>query len=543
MRQRPNPFRLILVTILLSYATNYTWGWRDSDWYPIPYMLAFFLACAFLQILLLILHLIYKGVRYWFLFRPKGYGGTASFANSKELEKTGLHENQGFLVGLDERKKPVFAEIESSGYVLSPAGGGKTIGFVIPALCWIAMSMIVPDFKGTLAVMTAKYRKKKFKHNCLTINPAGLHQDILGNGVSYNPLIILIESWNDPARHIYVMDDARAMAKQISPDPPHKDGNQYFRNGARKYLVFAFLYVVIFKEKKTLTECLALLSDEEALNAALEASKNSRALNGDLSLLAKDILTKKEKGKAEQLESFREGAVQALEIYSPSGTLAKVTDQCDFRFSELRLNKLTIYLIADPTRQSVYAPWLGLLFWCAITELIRNPAGEEVCLLCDEATNFRIEGLPSLLTMAREYRLIMWLILQELEMWRFLYGPEALETLQSQSEAKLLMGLRSPSACRMASELLGEESIKTKNYSIGASILDPINRSVHEQSRKLKTPDEMRREVKSVLIYRKAKAALLDPIGYHEIAPWKAQVGINPLFGKKFKGKTRLRVT
>jgi type IV secretion system protein VirD4 len=65
--------------------------------------------------------------------------------------------------------------------------------------------------------------------------------------------------------------------------------------------------------------------------------------------------------------------------------------------------------------------------------------------------------------------------------------------------------VRSPKSCQLASELLGEESIKTKNYQLGASIFDPINRSVHEQPHKLKTPDEVRREPKSLLIYKKAK--------------------------------------
>ena len=541
---RPKPFRLTLFTGLICYATFYTWGWRtlDHDWFLVPYMRAFFSGVCLLQLTAIILHVIYKLIRYWFLFRPKGYGGTASFASSKENRKAGLHKKTGFLVGLDERKKGVFVEIESSGFVLSPAGGGKTTGFVVPALCHITSSMIVPDYKGTLAVMTAKYRKKKFKHECITINPAGLHEEILGPSASYNLLIILIDNWNDPNRHVYLMDDARGMAKQISPDPPSKDANQYFRNGARKYLVFVLVYVVIFNEKETLTECLALLSDEEAFIAALEKAKSSDVLSGDLSLLAKDILTKKDKGKDEQLESFREGAVQALEIYSRSGTLAKVTEQCDFRFADLRKAKKTIYQIADPTRQSVYAPWLGLLLWCALTELIRSPEGEKVCALCDEATNFRIEGLPGLLTMAREYHLILWVVLQELAQWSHIYGPEALETLLSQTEAKLLMGLRSPKSCQLASELLGEESIKTKNYAIGASIFDPINRSVHEQGRKLKTPDEVRRETKSLLIYKKLKPVQLDPIGYHEITPWKHQIGINPLYGKKFKGRTRLRV-
>jgi len=374
-----------------------------------------------------------------------------------------------------------------------------------------------------------------------------LYKKILGQGSRYNPLQILIDDWNDPALHTHVFDDARAIALQLCPDPVKVGDNQYWRNGARKFLVFAFVTLVTdgkspVRPQPTLSASLAFLSDTQALIAALQTAKSSELLSGDVASLAKDMLAKYENGDPKQLESFREGAVQALEVFSASGSLAQCTEECDFRFSDMRKKKITIYLLADPTRIKVYAPWLGLMSWCALTELIRSPKGKPVCVLCDEITNFKIEGLPAMLTLAREFKIILWLIVQELEEWARVYGRESLETLLSQTEAKIIMGTRGQKTAQLVSDMLGEESLKTMNHNLGSSFFDPVTRSVSETGRRLMTPDEVRRNDKILLFYRNHRPVWLTQVGYHQVSPWKRRVGINPLKGKKYRGWTKIKI-
>ena len=308
-------------------------------------------------------------------------------------------------------------------------------------------------------------------------------------------------------------------------------------------MIFAFIALVTSKDEPTLSDALNLLSDPELLESTLREVAQGNILKGDLARLAKDIIAKIDNGDPKQIESFREGAVQVLEVFSASGSLAECTSTCDFRFSDLRnkKKKKTVFLIADPTRMDVYAPWLGLISWCAMTELIRKSNGVSVCFLCDEITNFKIEGLPSLLTLAREYKIILWLIVQELEEWAKTYGRESLETLLSQTEAKIIMGSRNFKTCQLISDMLGEEAQININHNLGTSFFDPISRSVTESGRRLMTADEVRRTEKIILFYRNQKPIQLDKIGYHEIAPWSRRVGINPLFGKKYKGRTKFR--
>lgn len=236
-------------------------------------------------------------------------------------------KKKGFFAGQADDKHPVFVDIESSGLVLSPAGGGKTTSFVIPALCHISDSMMTPDFKGALACMTAKMRREKHKNEIVVVNPAGLHESLLGQSARYNPLQILIDDWDNPKLHTELFSDANAIARQLCPEPIYGGDNQYWRNGARKFLVFAFLYRVTIEKNASLSNALSLLSDSEQLGDALAVASATDLLNGDLARLAKDMLNKIEKGDPKQVESFREGAVQALEVFSPSGALAESTSR------------------------------------------------------------------------------------------------------------------------------------------------------------------------------------------------------------------------
>ena len=536
-------FKYFLRLVFLS--SLFGWGaWKThiyTDWCYITLFLVVLATIGIIKLFFLLFLFIFKLIVRWWIMRPSTRSGSAGWATQKEIRKARLYKHDGFFAGMHV-KKGIFCNIESSGLVLSPAGGGKTVSFVVPALCHNALSMFVPDLKGTLACMTAKLRKKIFGHKVLCVNPAGMYQKILGIGARYNPLQILIDDWEDSELHDQLVSDAQSIAKQLHPDPTTLGENQYFRNGARKFLTFAFLYLVTISKTATLANALSLLCDTDRLKEALEEAQTTDYLNGDLSRLATDLLTKFKSADDRQLESFREGAVQALDSFSPSGTLAECTSTCDFRFADMKKELLTVYLIADPTRMTYYAPWLGLLSWCALTELIRYQNGKSVCFLCDEITNFKIEGLPSLLTLAREFKIKIWLIVQELEQWAHVYGRESLETLLSQTEVKIIMGTRSYKTCELISNMLGEATLKVKNHSLGKSVFDEAASSTQEMSRRLYTADEVRRTNKTILFVRDQRPVLLDPIGYHEAKPWSKWVGLNPLYGKPFKSKIRLRI-
>lgn len=537
-----NPLKPAIFSGLFAYG-----GWYAEQayfYYPLTsYVLWFFAGMLGVKALYrYVFFVIPQRKNYRTAYTSTDKAGSAGWASKREIKKAGLFNKKGFLVGLYMNIAPVFVDIESSGVVISPSGGGKTISFVIPALCHNRVNMIVPDLKGTLACQMAKYRQRYFKHQSIKLNPAGLYEDRLGVSARYNPLQILIDNWQNPKHHRYLMSDTEAMAMQLYPDPAQLGENQFWRNGTRKLLKFSFLYLVTQEHHATLSEAFSMLSQRDVLQDALEAASTSTVLSGDLARLAHDILSKIKEGDERQIESFREGAVQALGDFAPSSDLAANTDSCDFRFFDMRKKGIDVYLIADPTRQASYQTWLGLVSWCALTELIRHPAGRKICMLCDEVTNFRINNLPSMLTLVREYKISLWLIVQELKEFGRVYGRDSINTLLSQTQAKIFMNCSDPDTCTLVSNMLGEKSIVSNNYNLGKSFFDPITTSAQEHGRRVLTPDEVRRFNKIILFYRKQHPVALDQIGYHEVKPWHRRVGINPLFGKRFKGKVRLKL-
>ena len=543
MRRPPNMFGLVVFGALCLWGAWQTriYLYPDSAFLYAPILLALLGAlCAFRAVLLLITLIPTLIMRNWRL-RLRQRAGSAGWASRRETKKHNMHKRRGFLAGL-VHDRALFVDVESAGLVLSPAGGGKTVNFVIPALCFNPSSMIVPDWKGTLTAMTADVRREKYGHEVYTLNPSGAYADQTGPSARYNPLIILIDDWDTPEAHKRLLGDAAAIARQLYPDPQRVSENQFFRNASRKMIVFAIVYVVIMGGQPTLSAAYTLLADFERMSVALHMASRGNHLAGGLSLLAKDLLRKFAEGDPKQIESFREGAVQALESFAPSGELADITSSCDTRFYLARKKKATFYIVPDPTRPDEFAQFIGLLMWCAMTELTRHHEGEPVYLLCDEATNFRIDGLPDQLTRAREYGIRMWLVVQELEQWAAVYGREALETLLSQTQVKIIFGTQSQNTAELVSRMLGNKPIAAVNYNLGSSIFDPMTSSYSETSRPLLTPDEVRRSEKVIIFNRKMNPIEGEALGYHEVLPWRSWVKANPLYGSKYVGKVRLRL-
>ncbi len=476
------------------------------------------------------------------VMRATGLRGTAAWATKKDIKRAGLYDTNGLFLGCDTRGRPLFFAGETHGLTLAPAGSGKTVAFAVPALCHSPLPMIVSDFKGTLAVMTKALREKHHKHEVFCINPTHCYAEQLGIPARYNPMQIILDDWVASDRNKDLIADAQSMALQLYPEPAGTGENTFWRNGSRKILVFVLVYLITYHgaEKATLSEALRLLRNVKELIETCKLAMGSPILNGELADMAAELHFRLIADDRRQVESFLEGAVQALAPFSSSGWLAESTSACDVRFKDLKEHPATVYLIADPTKMKVFSPWLGLLGWAAITELTRCQNTKPVLFLLDEATNFRIENLSNSLTGLREFGIRVHFIIQELEEYARVYGREALETLLSQTEVKQIFGASGAKTCELISRMLGEQTVKSVNFNLGRTLNDPITKSVGEHARRILTPDEVRQFADTILFIRNLPPIHAIKTGYQEVAPWVDWVEANPLFGSKLKGKTKV---
>ncbi len=542
-REQPTLFLVFALTCLFVWAAWKSWALQNA--FPfIPYILSFFaLAGGFKTISLSTLQL-YN----YFLRRDAmaetGLKGTAHWASKDDLKSAGLYKTDGLFLGRDLDGKPIFFDGETHGLTLAPAGASKTVSFTIPALCHSPLPIIAADFKGTLSVMTKALREKQHKQEVFVVNPAGLYLDKLGTPARYHPVWIVLDDWLESHRHKDLMADAHAMAFQLYPEPLTKGENSFFRNGSRKILVFGIVFLVTHygAEKATLSELLSLIRKIKDLIEACRIASSSTILNGELADIAEELLYKLTAQDTRQVDSFLEGAIQSCIAFAPSGHLAESTSTCDFRFRDLKESPATVYLVADPTKGKVFAPWLGLMGWAAITELTRCQNIDPVLFLLDEATNFKIEGLSQNLTGLREFGIRVWFVIQELEEYARVYGRESLETLLSQTEVKQIFGVQNQKTAELVSRMLGEHGVKSTNFNIGTYNSDPVTQSVNEHARRLLTPDEVRRFADTILFIRNLPPIHAIKTGYHQVKPWSNSdwVAANPLFGSKLKGKTKV---
>ncbi len=479
----------------------------------------------------------------WYALKPSDKYGSARWATDKDHKLYGQFKTNGLLLGVSANSgRPLFFNGETHGLTLSPAGGGKTVNFFIPALLHLGdMPMIVPDLKGTLACITKRTREKRHKNKIYCVNPARLYEKKLGKPARYNPLQILMDSWQSGNMEDLITD-AQAIALQLLSEPPQSGENTFFRNGGRMIMVFCMLYLVTRESDKTptLSDVLKMLRNEALLKESLHVASCSDVIKGDLADIANDLLAKVEQNDTRQWESFREGAVQSLSAFSASGWLSESTSACDFRFFDLKNKKATVYLIADPTRMKVYAPWLGLLGWCALTELTRCQSKKQVLFLFDEAANFKIEGLTGKLTELRGYGCRVWFALQSLDAFAKVYGKDDLQTLLEQCECQQFFGIQSYKTAELISKTLGNTTVKADNFNLGHVVVDPVLFSVGEHARPLLTPDEVRRFRDCIILLRGQPPIHALKVGYHEVRPWSRWADADPMYGRKFKGKARV---
>jgi len=475
------------------------------------------------------------------VLRPKRSDASASWLTPRQARKAGLGRSKGLFLGILEGL-PLFIPNAVHGLLCSPARKGKTTGFIMAALCFdIGMSRVVTDMKGELAVMTAKLIALLHGHRVIIVNPA--HKFGLGNA-AFNPLQIILDDLKQEPED--AIADAWSLALQLICPPPGGDRDPFWPTGARTQIVFTVVALCVLRDETqaNLPRASCILRDNEEFERMLCEARASDVLAGELAVLATSIISVRE-ANPKHFESFREGAVQALVAFGPSGRLAPSMTHCDFRFTDLKREKTTLFLVCDYSRMDVFAPWLGLLIWAALKELVRSDDATPVQFLLDEFTNYRLPGLPNALTALGGYGVRIWMVVQELEEIARVYGREAQATILSQTDVKQFFGVSSFETAQMVSRMLGEEDIPSESFSMGTAPGDMPSLSIGKARRPLLTPDQIRRlpDDEQILFIQNLPPARALKAGYHEVSPWRSEVEGNPLHGDvPYLGKIKMRI-
>lgn len=555
-----------------AYSLNPPLIFGRIDWYSA--LIYFIAGLACLQTAIRLLQNLAHYIDLLASHQPTGQKGSAAWAAVKEFKDGLTKNNSGPFWGrfAGSSSPALFFDVVSNALTIAPAGSGKGIYTVIPSILSTRHGKVVTDFKSELVVMLKSALEKRGEI-VRKLNPANLWSDIIGPSDSYNPLDIIADDLMRPGGLRDVMDDLREMVAQILPEPEGKEtDNSYFREGSRSLISIGVLFEIMIDLYDAMLSSVALLLENRQRLEDMARWITGVDIDGkphpdgpfsiertewakvhdpqDVAEFAKLVRARAHNilalmsGDSRTFDSFITGTQQALAPFA-FGRLAPAMGRSTFSMNDLKEGKkpTTLFIVADSSRMEAFKAYIGLIQFCCSTSLKRHPNKDRpVYFILDEGTNYKINGLESLLTWGRSYGIRLHLIFQDFAAFERTYGKTALDTLLSETEIKqFLPGQRSPKTLEMISKMLGEQSVMAMGANRSIEHLG-LNETISEVGRPLATPDEIRRMDKGILFVRQYPPILFEPISYAEIEPWRSQVDINPFHGKPFRRRVKLRL-
>ncbi|MBJ6371798.1 type IV secretory system conjugative DNA transfer family protein [Sedimentitalea arenosa] len=462
--------------------------------------------------------------------KPSGTFGEAAFATLDECADAGLLDPRGLFLGMLEGQ-PLFYSGKAHLLTVAPARQGKGTSVVIPNLLHSQASVFVTDPKGELAAVTAAHREQNFGQDVFVLNPWGLH------GLPQhrcNPLRPLLDAADDPALLRGIADAAKALALQLLPEPEDAR-NRYFRDGSRMILRALMLHLATRGQPDlcTLPEMWQVLSSPRRMARAVAEMEDSEALFGMVAALGDDLAAQMQ-DSPEQFADFRQGAIQALDIFDPLGWLADAVSGNDVDFKSLKEGKTSIYLVIPQEKIATHGAWLGLITRQAIAAVARSNGKSEVLFMLDEFANMgKLAGLAESLTALPSLGVRVWAFVQELSELIRIYGPHTTRTVLSQAEVTQFFAVQDDGLARTLSAVLGQRTVKTKNFNLGRFEDDEIGESVSETGRPLMAADEIRQmgAREQLLLISRLPPIRAQRIPFWEVQPWGSWAASNPVEG------------
>lgn len=212
-----------------------------------------------------------------------------------------------------------------------------------------------------------------------------------------------------------IADEAKALALQLLPEPEDAR-NRYFRDASRMILRALMLHLATRGQPDlcTLPEMWRVVSSPRRLERAVQEMSESEALFGIIADLGDDLAYQM-KESPEQFADFRQGAIQALDIFDPLGWLADAVSGNDVDFKSLKEGKTSIYLVIPQEKIATHGAWLGLITRQAIAAVARSNGTSEVLFMLDEFANMgKLAGLAESLTALPGLGVRVWAFAQGL---------------------------------------------------------------------------------------------------------------------------------
>lgn len=461
--------------------------------------------------------------------------GSSKWADISHLEERGYLEEKGILLGevMDgDTPRRVYYEGDRHAVTLAKTRGGKGISHIIPNLLRHMGSTVIIDPKGENALVTAKARIEMGQDVHL-VDPFDIAASTLGmRPARFNPMEWIELSDIDAPENAMILADA-IIKEQGEKEP-------FWTNEAKALLQGVILHVAFDREFEgrrnlgTVRDCLLgdgdtlikLFQDMVKSPHALIASCGSRQLQKEEKLLSNVLAT-----------------VQAATHFLDSARMREALSTSDFRFEDLKTEKISLYLILPADRLSTFSAFLRLMIEQSLTVNARN-----IELQPEQPVLYIIDEMPALgrLYMVEQafglmagFGVQIWAIAQNVSQMKSIYG-DGFETFIANAGVVSYFGSKDKASADYFSDLCGVTTVWNLSSAISTAISvtsgaqGSSSRSTSEtdtraaSQRKLAYPDELMRlnETQQLLLIEDADPILARKLRWFE-EPDMAERGVN----------------
>jgi len=402
--------------------------------------------------------------------------GTARFAGLREARKRGLLESRGVILGKKDGK---LLRFDDAGHILtiSRTRGGKGVSAVIPNLLAHEGSIFCIDIKGENYAITAEERR-----GFGAVHPIA---PFAGFSACLNPLDFIRQNTGE-------IDDCELVATLIVT--PSSGDDAFWEREARTLISSLIQFVMRHRDKeaKTLAEVRKLLtlpaSDFDELLAEMAVSKHA-------------WIRRNANAFSQKADKERSGVISTAQSHTrflDSPNIQRVTAQSDFKFTDMKHQMTSVYLIMPPHQVTVYRQFMRLMVGLAQASMTRthHHLADPVLFMLDEFPSLGKMPIAGFAYLAG-YQVRLWVFSQSMSQLEAVYGKAAGMILSNCAVQQIWSVAPSDIAtAEHLSRTLGDKTVRSYSHSKSATSKLPLTSKSFSESegrltRRLLTPDEI----------------------------------------------------
>lgn len=414
----------------------------------------------------------------------KMHGGKQRWAQLADLQRAGMLEEKGFLIGKMGYGSYIYTgKYDSHILTIASVGSGKGVGVVIPNLLRHKGSAVILDPKGENFIITAKKRMQMGnkvyyydpwevidyynQKNHGTLVPGAIKATI-------NPLDFLEADSPD------LVDNARMLASSLILRTDQS--GDFFYNGAENLITRVIVYIctrypkgddrrhlqtmryLIMKQPKKLLEELVAYYIQ-----AKENGERPHSVVFDLMQWLKENLESKARSFAD-IFSF---AQQATEFLSTK-RIVDSFETSNIDILQLKTHPTSLYLILDMDKllfvSDNYKPLVRLIITtCMMGAAVCTIASEKLLFMLDEIAQLgNLQYLPNLLSIYRSKGVVVWTIWQNIAQIQSNYEKEW-QTIIGNCDVQQYFGVNDKDTAELVSNAAGQTTIYKEAYTSSTS--------------------------------------------------------------------------